>query len=341
MRRATGLVLRAAVALGGLVLAFRLALPAGETGEKGEDDVGVVTTLLSAWNMPLGEALLWFGLAVLILGVNLGVGALRFRGLLRGAGLHIDLGTLLRAYLVASFFNLVLPGAMLGDVYRFWDAKRDTGEGSRVLAVVVLERVLSLAALGASALVVAPVLPSLHEDRQLLLWLVLAGGSFVAIAIGVLLPTVNRALLELARGLGRFSESLSSSGVRALDAVGSLASKPALVSRAFGWSVVNQGLPVLALLVLAIPLDAWVPWYWFAVIVPFVTLVSLLPISIGGTGVREVLYVSLFGAVGMSADVALALSLSVLAAALVWGGVGLAVFAAGRRDDPSLATTEA
>ena len=74
---------------------------------------------------------------------------------------------------------------------------------------------------------------------------------------------------------------------------------------------------------------------------PFVTLVSLLPISIGGTGVREVLYVSLFGAVGMSADVALALSLSVLAAALVWGGVGLAVFAAGRRDDPSLARAEA
>ena len=129
--------------------------------------------------------------------------------------------------------------------------------------------------------------------------------------------------------------------MRALDAVRSLAAKPAVVARAFGWSLVNQGLPVLALVVLAIPLDAWVPWYWFLVIVPFVTLVSLLPISIGGTGVREVLYVSLFGAVGMRADAALALSLSVLAAALVWGGVGLAVFAAGRRDDGSFATTEA
>ena len=96
----------------------------------------------------------------------------------------------------------------------------------------------------------------------------------------------------------------------------------------------------LAIGVLAIPLAAWVPWYWFAVIVPFVTLVSLLPISIGGTGVREVLYVSLFGAVGMRADVALALSLSVLAAALIWGGIGLAVFAVGRRGDSSLATTE-
>ncbi|MEE2673857.1 MAG: lysylphosphatidylglycerol synthase transmembrane domain-containing protein [Myxococcota bacterium] len=333
MKRATGLLLRAAVALAGLAFAFRLALPEGETS--------VVASLLSAWRVPAGEALLWFGLAVLLLGLNLGIGAIRFRGLLRGAGLHIGLGSLARAYLVASFFNLVLPGAMLGDVYRFWDARRDTGEGSQVLAVVLVERLLSLAALGSIALAVAPVIPSLHEDRQLLVWLVLAGGSFVAIAIGVLLPTVNRVLRRIAQGLARFSPSLSSNGLRALVAVTALASKPLVVSRAFGWSLVNQALPVLALVVLAIPLDAWVPWYWFAVIVPFVTLVSLLPISIGGTGVREVLYVSLFGAVGMPADTALALSLSVLAAALIWGGVGLAVFAAGRGDDPALATTGA
>ena len=288
--------------------------------------------------MPLGAALLWFGLAVGLLGLNLVVGAIRFRGLLRGAGLQIGLAALLRAYLVASFFNLALPGAMLGDVYRFWDARRDTGEGSRVLAVVVLERILSLAALGAIALAVAPVIPSLETDRGLLLALVAAGGTFVAIAIGVLLPGVNRALQRCARALEGLSAWLSTAALRALEAAAHLAAKPAVVARAFAWSLVNQGLPVLALIVLAIPLDAWVPWYWFAVIVPFVTLVSLLPISIGGAGVREILYVSLFGAVGMPAETALALSLSVLAAALVWAGVGLAVFAAGRRNAALAAT---
>lgn len=336
VRRATTLVLRGTIAVAGLVLAFRLALPASDRA-----DEGVVAILVSAWKVPLGEALLWFGLAFSILGLNLAVGAVRFRGLLRGAGLQIELGTLFRAYLVAAFFNLVLPGAMLGDVYRFWDARRDTGEGSRVLAIVVLERVLSLAALGSIALAVAPVIPALDVDRPLLVWLVIAGATFVAGAFGVLLPPVNRVLQRISRALGGLSDSLSTSGVRALDAVASLASQPAVVLRAFGWSLVNQGLPVLALVVLAIPLDAWVPWYWFAVIVPFVTLVSLLPISIGGTGVRELLYVSLFGAVGMSKEAALALSLSILAAAIVWGVIGLAIFAAGRRNDPSLATTGA
>lgn len=324
MKRALSLAARAAVALGGLALAFRLALPEGEGGG--------FEALLGAWKVPLPVALAWFGVAWAILGVSLVVGALRFRGLLRGAGLDIDFATLFRAYLVATFFNLVLPGAILGDVYRFFDARRDTGEGSRVLGIVALERVMSLGALGTIALAVAPVIPTLHDDRRLLVWLVAVGAGFVALSAGVLLRSVNRFLGHLA---GRFSAPAE----RALGAVGEVASQPGVVWRAYGWSLVNQGLPVLALVVLAVPLDALVPWYWFAVIVPFVTLVSLLPISIGGTGVREVLYVSLFGAVGMPAEAALSLSLSVLAAALLWGLIGLIVFAAGRRDDPALATS--
>ena len=338
IRRVASLVLRFGVAAAGLVLAFRLALPPAQAvGENGPSSVTRV--LREAWQIPVGEALLWFALAWVILGVSLAVGAIRFRVLLRGLGLDIPLSNLFRAYLVATFFNLVLPGAILGDVYRLFDARRDTGEGSRVLGIVVLERILSLAALGGIALVVAPAIPAVGDDQRWLLMLAAAGAAFVALAFAVLLPSVNRLLVRLARASSRISERLAAAGERALGAVAALASRPAIVAQAFGWSLVNQGLPVAALLVLAVPLDASVPWYWFAVIVPFVTLVALLPISIGGTGVRELLYVSLFGAVGMRPETALALSLSVLAAALLWALLGLVVFATGRRDDPAFPTS--
>jgi hypothetical protein len=65
--------------------------------------------------------------------------------------------------------------------------------------------------------------------------------------------------------------------------------------------------------------------------VPFVALVSLIPISIGGIGVREYLYVALFGAVGMSAQSALALALSVLAAAIAFAVLGFVIFSFDRR----------
>jgi hypothetical protein len=332
VRRLVSIALRLGVAAASLALAFRMALAGSEQG--------IFAALVGAFRVPPAQAVGWFAGAFSILGVSLGIGAVRFRVLLRGAGLDIGLAILFRAYLVATFFNLVLPGAILGDVYRFFDARRSTGEGARVLGVVVMERLLSLAALGSIALAVAPTISGIHEDRRLLGWLVAAGGGFVAAALAALTPLVNRWLVRVARRLGGVSPRVALAGERSLDAVAGLAARRAVVARAFALSLVNQGLPVLAVAVLAVPLDALVPWYWFAVIVPFVTLVSLLPVSIGGTGVRELLYVSLFGAVGMRAEAALALSLSVMAAAVLWGAVGLVVFATGRRD-PALQTSVA
>ena len=310
------------VAVVGFALAFRIALP--------KDEGDVARALLSAWRVPPVEALLWFGLAWAILGVGLWLGAIRFRILLRGGGLDVPLPVLFRAYLVATFVNLVLPGAILGDVYRFWDARRDTGQGSVVLGMVTVERVLSLAALGSIALAIAPAVPLINDDRALLWILVAAGGAFVLAAVAVLRPAGNRALRTLVRRLSGTLPRIAAALERVLAAVAAVAASPTTIARAFALSLANQGLPVLALVVLAVPLDALVPWYWFAVIVPFVTLVALFPISIGGAGVRELLYVGLFGAVGMPAGSALALSLSVLAAALLWGLLGLAVLLIGR-----------
>ena len=83
--------------------------------------------------------------------------------------------------------------------------------------------------------------------------------------------------------------------------------------------------------VLAQPLDTDVAWFWYPAIVPFIILLTLIPVSIGGAGVREYLFIELFGSLGMRPEVALSLSLSVFAVTLTWGFVGVALFAWGRR----------
>ncbi len=316
-----GLLLRVAIAGALLFVVFRVALPPeGRT----------LDALGDAWTTGVAEALGWLGVAWALLGASFAIGALRFRTLLRGAGLDAGFGTLLRAYVVASFFNIVLPGAILGDAYRVWDARRDTGRGSEVLGLVVLERLLSLAALGGIALVALPALP-LDEDAEL-------GGLLAAICLGLvavtgaaLHPRANDGLRRLASPLTKLSRRLGDAVDGALSAVASLREAPRALFVALALSLAMQALPVAAALALAVPLDAAVAWYWYVLIVPFVTLVASIPISIGGAGVRESLYVALFGAVGMRPEVALALSLSALAASLVWGGVGLLVFSLGRR----------
>ena len=293
--------------------------------------------LISSWRAPLPTALTWFAVALAAFGASFGVGALRFQLLLRGAGLESGWATLLRAYVVASFFNLVLPGAILGDVYRFLDARRQTGQGSEVAGIVVLERLLSLAALGGIGLMVVPFIPLPPDQRHLGWVLVALCSSFIAVTLAALHPRANQLLRYLARRFAPLSPPLAARVERALTAVAALSANPSLLAGALALSLVMQWLPVLANIALAAPLHAGVAWHWIAVIVPFVTLMSLIPISIGGAGVREYLYVTLFGVVGMRPEVALSLSLSVFAVAIVWGLVGLAAFSAGRRTARALA----
>lgn len=328
------LVLRLAVAGTLLVLVFRMALP--------DREAGFLAAILAAWQTGPGEAACWLALAFSLLGVSFSIGTTRFSTLLAGAGFEVAWWVLLRAYLVAGFFNLVLPGAILGDAYRVWDVRRAAGEGSRALGIVAVERLLGFSALGCFGLVAVPFIPLPGEDRYLAAIAMAACALIALVTVFALHPTTNRLLRNLIRPIARISKRGASVIDNALGAVADLAESPRVLWRAFALSLLNQGLPVVAVYCLAIPLAGMdIDWYWFAIIVPFVTLVSVIPISLGGTGVREYLYVALFGAVGMPSEAALALSLSLLATAIAWAMVGFAIFSIDRQRGDSHAPNPA
>ena len=326
------LILRLVVAALLLYVVFRLALPEGEDGEPGgldalraafPDERDDASGALGAWT--------YFGLACLVIGSGFALNALRFRGLLRASGIpSAEWVRLFRAYLVAGFFNLVLPGAILGDAYRVVDARRDTGRGSSALGLIVLERLLGLSALGTIGLVTMPLVPLDEEDAQLGWILFTLSGAFLVGTFLAIYPRSNAVMRRMLSWTASFSRRVAESGDRVLAAVGSMWHCPRAILQTFGLSLIAQGLLVLSVWVLSQPLQSQVEWYWFPVIIPFATLVSLVPISIGAAGVREYLYVTLFGAAGMEASSALALSLSVFAATLVWGAVGFLIFATGK-----------
>lgn len=329
-RRAAGFALRLAVAVLGLVAVVHLALPEGEQD--------LATRLASSWTAGPATTAGWVAVAAAAFGASYAIGAVRFHVLLRSAGLASRVAPLLRSYLIASFFNLVLPGLILGDVYRLADARRDAGSGAAVLGIVVLERLLGFAALGTMAVLATPLLPG-DTPAVVRLAVGAAGAATVALPLWLLGERGRRAGGAIAGALERVWPRGGEALRGALDAVARAGAEPAVIARAFALSVANMWLPVIAVVALAQPLDADVGLHWYAVIIPFTTLASLLPISIGGTGVREALFVALFGAVGMRAETALVLSLSTLGVALAWGLVGLALFALGRRDDTAVATT--
>jgi uncharacterized protein (TIRG00374 family) len=315
-------LLRLGVAAALLVAAFRLAIPA--------DGRSLTASLGSAWTAPLPEALAWFAGACAIFGASFAVVALRFVVLLRAVGLEASWWSTFRAYVVANFLNLILPTAFLSDVYRVADARHEAGRISEVVAMVALERVLSVAALGVVVLAATPFVP-LDEARRAVPLLVLLAAGMVGASLAVLHPAINTFLRRAVAPLAAVSERLASAAQRALAAIELLGGRRRAVLQAFGLSILAQALPVAAVAVLARPLDTDVAGFWYAAIVPFITLLTLIPVTIGGAGLREYLFIELFAPLGMRPEVALSLSLSVFAVTLAWGFVGVALFAWGRR----------
>ena len=315
-------LLRLGVAAVLLFAAFRLAIP--------EDSRSLAASLGSAWIAPLPRALGWFSLAFAIFGASFAVVALRFVILLRAVGLQATWPATLRAYVVANFLNLIVPSAFVSDVYRVADARHEAGKITEVLAMVALERVLGLAALGVVVLAATPFV-SLDDALRAFVPLLLLATGLIGASLAVLHPRVNALVRRAIAPLARASERLASAADRALAAIEVLGGRRSAVLQAFGLSVLAQALPVAAVAVLARPLDTDVAWFWYAAIVPFIILLTLIPISIGGAGVREYLFIELFRPLGMRPEVALSLSLSIFAVTLAWGFVGIALIAWGRR----------
>jgi hypothetical protein len=315
-------VLRLAVAGVLLVVAFRVAL-GGEAG--------AFERLRGSFVAPPGATLAWLALACALIGSSFAAGAARFRTLLRGAGIEVPFGALLRAYLVSAFFNLVFPGGLGGDAWRIWDVRRGTGRGSEALGIVAVERVVSLAALVLLALLAISFVPLRPEHAWARSVILAAGAASLAAVLLALHPAGIALLRGLLARLPWLPERAAQVGARALGALEGLSRRPPEIAAAFGWSLVTLGTTVLAVYALGMPLGAPVALPWYAAIVPVSSLLEMLPLTIGGAGVREVLYVSLFGAVGMRPEAGLALSLSVFATSVAWGLVGLGLLVAHRR----------
>jgi hypothetical protein len=69
-----------------------------------------------------------------------------------------------------------------------------------------------------------------------------------------------------------------------------------------GLSVIEQFIPVVTTFLIARAIDIAIPFITFVIFVPLVVMIVRLPISTDGIGVREGLFVYLFGLVGVSQE---------------------------------------
>lgn len=271
-----------------------------------------LSELLSRFNV---TSLFWIAMAIAVTFLQIFVGVLRWRHVSAQCGAPLELPRAMRYNVIGTFFNQTLPSAIGGDAVRLWLVAR-AGAGWRAATYsIFVDRAIGLIAL---AIVIVASLPWSYrlitdpQGRSALLFIdsaALAGGLgflvFGALTWGWLkrwwathhlhacAVIANRVLFSPRRG----------------PIVATLSLLVHVLTVVIAWCIVQA-------------IAAPVGFGDVFLLIPPVMLITLMPISIAGWGVREATMGLAFGFAGLAANEGVNISLLYGAVSFIVGAFG-------------------
>jgi uncharacterized protein (TIRG00374 family) len=234
---------------------------------------------------------------------------LRWQVVLQSSGHSAPMSNLLSSYFAGMFLNIFLPGALGGDVYRVYRIAKITQDSEVALVSVFLERFTGLAALSALAILGLPPAFKLIGRWDIVLLFLICVGSLVGAVLLIMSPQLLMwaepwlIKLRLQHVAARFAK------IQIL--LRKFAQHRQALILSMGLSLLLQLAIVHYHYLVAQQLKISISYLELLVFIPIIVVVTLLPISLGGLGLKEGLWVYLFSRIGLSAEQALTLSLTI------------------------------
>ena len=268
---------------------------------------------------------------VFLLGLQILAAGARWLSVIRAIGCRVPYQTLVRIFYIGMFFNQALPGGVGGDAMRTFLLTREGLRMGRAITSVLIERATAVTGLILLLVLAQPfILQKIDESSK---W-VLVGVTGVVVA-GLVGSLTCLMLLDRMPSWLFGSRLLKGLTLMAADMRTVFLSLGPL-SRALLWALSGHLIVTSYFYLVARGMHIPISMIDCLALVPIVLLVTLVPVSIGGWGVRETAMIIVFGWVGVPDESALALSVTlgglVLAASLPGGVVWL--FARHRHTPP-------
>jgi uncharacterized membrane protein YbhN (UPF0104 family) len=251
------------------------------------------------------EAVRWqtLTLVTLILASSFLFVTLRWTAILSALGHRVESTALFGSVFIGFQLNQLLPTGVGGDVLRAWRARQLGVPTDVAIHSVLIDRAAGVLVALVGAVSLLPFVDG-RTQYETLAWIIgivaVAGLACCAAAWGIsCLP--GRPIPWFGQVQRRLTE-LSSS-------VAAVATSPRAAFFVFVLACANQLLPVIAIWLLASELHLSLAPLDVGMITLVSTLAAVIPVSVGGWGVREGALVYLFGLYGVAPDAAFAVSM--------------------------------
>jgi uncharacterized protein (TIRG00374 family) len=232
-----------------------------------------------------------------------GLSTIRWQRLLRAEGIPLPFASLFALYLEGMFLSLLLPTLIGGDLVRAHRVYVQADRNEAAIASILVERLSGLVALlaiawGSLAVYRDPVsaLPVLGFSAALALgWFAMFSRITTSVARRLfghpVLARVHREVTAFYHAVARYRH------------------RRGVLVQVFGLSLIIQAIVILANFLVARALGLSAPFVLFLALIPLATITAMMPISVGGLGVRDGAMVYLFTRAGLPVAGALGLSL--------------------------------
>jgi glycosyltransferase 2 family protein len=282
------------------------------------------------WHELIQAKPLYFIAAVLVYFLVQGLSAWRWHALLKPQGLDVPFSRVLAYYFLGMYFNFFLPSAIGGDVVKVYYLNKETRQLSASASSVFFDRDIGMGGLVLIALVMAMLANPAHMQINgvpLVPVFAIIGVGFLAANLALFFrPTYNllHRLLSLFK-MKRVDDKVE----RLFTSVNVYRNRWGLIIVTMVVSLgVQVGCAVVNLLAAkAIGIDK-AGLIDYLVFIPAIGLISMIPISVGGTGLREAAYLLMFSSIGVEEHQALALSVLWLGVIAITSLPGGAVYVA-------------
>jgi glycosyltransferase 2 family protein len=295
--------------------AIKVAVSAGLLGWLlGRSDLSQIWTGIARLNLSVLLVALGIYVAAVVLS------AAKWRLLLP----RYSLWTLAAVGVIGNFYSVVLPGQIVGEIVKAYRLGKGRADAERIAASVMVDKVtglLALVMLGVAGINVT----TMSIPAPIVVGLTLLLLSCFVLMMSLWLEPIYALARAGCRTVGRvapFSWNARQHLLAFVDSWRTFIGQPLTLTASIALGLVLQLLYVAVIVMLAskIGIELRVAdWLWvFAV----VSLAVLLPLSLGGIGIREGAFVGVLGFLGVAAELALALSLTIFAFQILVASAG-------------------